>query len=349
MTAKMNPGKSIIGESIQIQQAISLAVRIAKTSAMTTLITGESGTGKELFAKLIHEASADADKPFVDINCGAIPVNLLESELFGYEKGAFTGADQSKRGLFELAGGGTIFLDEIGNTTPGIQMKLLKAVENKKFRRLNGTVEIDVSGRIIAATNVNLYEEVKQGRFREDFYHRLNVGHVQIPPLREREGDALVLARHFSEKFSMENNINTHGLTPAAEKMITAYHWPGNVRQLRNTIERAILVYSPPQIDVEHLTLDPQPGFTVTNGPVTGAKKQPKVRLKFNPVNIPNEGISLETLERDIILSSIQKAEGNLSKASRLLKINRGKLRYRIDKLNITKEDIFFVVHGNQM
>ncbi len=312
---------------------------------MTTLITGESGTGKELFAKLIHETGADADKPFIDINCGAIPINLLESELFGYEKGAFTGADQNKRGLFELAGGGTIFLDEIGNTTNGIQMKLLKAVENKKFRRLNGTMEINISGRIIAATNVNLYEEVRQGRFREDFYHRLNVGHVQIPPLRERSGDALVLAMHFVKLFAAENENHTLGLTAAAESLIANYHWPGNIRQLRNAIERAILVYAPVYIDAEHLILEPQPEFVRRNGTGGNGRSASKTQLHFNPIEIPNEGIALETLERDIILSTIQKAGGNLSKASRLLKINRGKLRYRIEKLNISKEDIFLLLN----
>ncbi|KAA3618882.1 MAG: sigma-54-dependent Fis family transcriptional regulator [Calditrichaeota bacterium] len=333
----------IVGKSPQLRKAVDLAIRIAKTAPITTLITGESGTGKELFARLIHDSSADAQKPFVDINCGAIPVNLLESELFGYEKGAFTGADQSKRGLLELASGGTIFLDEIGNTTHSIQMKLLKAVENKKFRRLNGTEELTVSGRIIAATNVNLYDEVKKGKFREDLYHRLNIGHVQIPPLHEREGDALVLANHFIKQFTTEYDRKSVGFTPAALKLIGMYAWPGNVRQLRNAIERAVLVYGPEYVDTEHLLLEPdrelEKGVWMGQDELLAAKPD----LQFNQIDIPSEGISLETFERDIILSAIKKAEGNLSKAARLLKINRGKLRYRIEKLNISKEDIYLL------
>ncbi|MCA9731223.1 MAG: sigma-54-dependent Fis family transcriptional regulator [Deferribacteres bacterium] len=330
----------IIGESPEINEAIDLAIRIAKTTSLTTLVTGESGTGKELFAKLIHNSSDDAEKPFIDINCGAIPVNLLESELFGYEKGAFTGADQSKRGLFELANGGTIFLDEIGTTTYGIQAKLLKAVENKKFRRLNGTEEITISSRIIAATNVNLYEEVQNGRFREDLYHRLNIGHIRIPPLRHRKGDALILATYFIKLFTNEYDRRTLGLTPAAEKLIKEYAWPGNVRQLRNAVERAILVYNPEYIDREHLVLDPQQS-TEKEPPVNDFVVQYReAPLQFNHIEIPNEGISLETFERDIILSAIKKANGNLSHAARLLKINRGKLRYRIERLQISKVDI---------
>nr|NIS38174.1 AAA domain-containing protein [Candidatus Saccharibacteria bacterium]NIV71550.1 AAA domain-containing protein [Calditrichia bacterium]NIW78965.1 AAA domain-containing protein [Calditrichia bacterium] len=202
----------IIGNSPQIKKVIASAKKIAKSSTITTLITGESGTGKELVARLIHGLGTYATQPFMDINCGAIPEKLLESELFGYEKGAFTGADRQKKGLFEMGNGGTIFLDEIGNTTANFQIKLLKAVENKRFRRVGGLEEINISTRIIAATNVDLYEAVKVGKFREDLYYRLNVCQIFVPPLRERGEDAVILAEHFIDHFNRQYNRNVKGL-----------------------------------------------------------------------------------------------------------------------------------------
>lgn len=329
--------ETIIGESPQIKEVISQAKKIAESSSITTLIVGASGTGKELVARLLHNLSSFANQPFIDINCGAIPESLLESELFGYEKGAFTGAHMRKQGLFELANGGTIFLDEIGNTTANFQMLLLKAVENKKFRRIGGLKEVEVSTRIIAATNIDLQEAVKEGKFREDLYYRLNVFQIKIPLLKNRGSDIIVLADYFIQHFNNEYDRQVKGLSPSAKELLFNYSWPGNVRQLKNSLERAILVETDDWIESDHFSLDSE------RSPV---KKQediqqevPKSTLNFNRFEIPEEGISLEEIERDIIMSALNKANGNLSKAARLLRINRGKLRYRLEKLDISVQE----------
>ncbi|HDL17843.1 MAG TPA: sigma-54-dependent Fis family transcriptional regulator [Bacteroidetes bacterium] len=333
--------ETIVGESPQIKAVIAQSKKIAKGASFTTLITGESGTGKELFARLLHNFSPISNQPFVDINCGAIPETLLESELFGYEKGAFTGAHLRKQGLFELANGGTIFLDEIGNTTTNFQMKLLKAVENKKFRRIGGLNEVQISTRIVAATNVNMEEAVKNGKFREDLYYRLNVFQIRIPPLRERGDDIFVLANYFIDQFNKEYDRQVRGLTPSAKALSAEYHWPGNVRQLKNAIERAVLVETDDWIEDVHLSLD----SNRNNGShkkteIKPQKEEPKILNHFNRFDIPDEGISLEEIEKDIILSAIDKAEGNLSKAARLLRMTRGKFRYRIDRLDISLQEL---------
>lgn len=335
-----NVEKSIIGESQAIEEALATARKIAKSSSITTLIIGESGTGKDLFARLIHTISSSGNQPFVDINCGAIPETLLESELFGYEKGAFTGAQMRKQGLFELANGGTIFLDEIGNTTANLQMKLLKAVENKRFRRINGVEEIRISTRIIAATNVDLLEAVKMGKFREDLYYRLNVCQIRVPPLRDRGDDILLLAEHFIAHFNREYDRQVRGLTPAAVRRVREYSWPGNVRQLKNAIERAVLVESAEWIDAHHLSIDAerQPFKQQESFPLK--QENPVAMPEFTRFEIPPEGISLEELERNVILSALEKARGNLSQASRLLKMKRGKLRYRIESMGLTSREL---------
>lgn len=333
--------KVIVGESPQIKRVIEAAYKIAKSSTITTLIIGDSGTGKELVARLIHNLSNFADQPFIDINCGAIPDALLESELFGYEKGAFTGATSNKKGLFELADGGTIFLDEIGNTTPNFQVKLLKAVENKRFRRIGGIHEIEISTRIVAATNVDLYEASKLGKFREDLYYRLNVCQINVPPLRERENDRLVLSQHFISHFNNEYGRSVKGLSPAAEEAIKNYHWPGNVRQLKNVIERAVLVESSDWILAEHLAINTRRDNSAESaGNDTARLKQKNGHFRFE---FPAEGISLEDIERDLIISALEKASGNLSRAARLLKISRGKLRYRLEKLGVEPRDIYSI------
>ncbi len=324
--------QAIIGESPQIKRVISEAKKIARSSLITTLIVGESGTGKELVARLIHHIGNYASQPFVDINCGAIPESLLESELFGYEKGAFTGAHTQKKGLFELADGGTIFLDEIGNTSLNFQVKLLKAVENKRFRRVGGVKEVQVSTRIIAATNIDLYEAVKVKKFREDLYYRLNVCQISVPPLRERADDALILANHFIRHFNREFERHIKGLTPEAEELIKTYSWPGNVRQLKNAIERAVLVEAEEWIEAHHLLRRSE--LSRSNAV---AKTAMPLQITDNEIrfNLPPNGISLEEVERQLILAALQKSEGNLSKTARLLKISRGKLRYRLEKLRI--------------
>jgi transcriptional regulator with PAS, ATPase and Fis domain len=340
----------IIGESPQIKNLIKSTRKIAKSSTITTLIIGESGTGKELVARLVHNLSTYSHQPFVDINCGAIPETLLESELFGYEKGAFTGAQSRKPGLFELAEGGTIFLDEIGNTSANFQAKLLKAVENKRFRRIGGVEEIKISTRIIAATNVDLLDQVKMGKFREDLYYRLNVCQITVPPLRERGKDILVLANHFINHFNREYNRQIKGLTPEAEELMLNYPWPGNVRQLKNAIERAVLIESEEWIDAEDLPINSErerKRIAQIQQTPSDAKPDKPVKVLnnngFTEFDIPDEGIALEKVERDLILSAIKKANGNMSHAARLLKINRGKLRYRLEKLGIDTKKVFSI------
>lgn len=329
----------IIGESPQIRKVIDTAKKIARTPAVTTLIVGESGTGKELVARLLHQCAGAEPRPFIEVDCGVLPENLLESELFGHERGAFTDARSRKPGLFELANGGTIFLDEIGNTSPSLQMKLLKVVENKVFRRIGGIEEIQVSMRIIAATNFSLQEAVRQGRFREDLFYRLNICHLELPPLRARGDDVLLLAEHFIRQFNEQYSLQIKGLTPAAKQAMLAYPWPGNVRQLRNAIERAMLVESHEYVDAVDL------GKEIAGSDDAGASlaeaQQPEilsVREVSLPFHLPAEGIALETLERQIIMAALQHAGGNVSKASRLLRIQRGKLRYRIQRLGLADE-----------
>lgn len=326
--------ETIVGRSPQIKKVLETAKKIARSSFITTLIVGESGTGKELVARLIHNLSTTGNQPFVDINCGAIPESLLESELFGYEKGAFTDAKVRKLGLFELAQGGTIFLDEIGNTSLKLQMKLLKVVEHKTFRRIGGVEEIRVATRIIAATNFDLEEAVKQGTFREDLYYRLNVFQIKVPPLRDRGNDVLLLAEHFIKEFNAEYNRNVQGLSPAAQKLLLSYHWPGNVRQLKNALERAMLVESDEIIEAEHLALNNERNREpLNNVPKDKLQILDNGELHFE---IPAEGIPLDEIERAVVLSALRKADGNLSKAARLLHIRRSKLRYRVEKLGVS-------------
>jgi transcriptional regulator with PAS, ATPase and Fis domain len=326
--------QEIIGESPQIKEVIATAKKIAKSSSITTLIIGESGTGKELVARMVHNFSDAASQPFVDINCAAIPETLLESELFGYEKGAFTGAHMHKQGLFELANSGTIFLDEIGNITHNFQIKILKAVENKSFRRLSGIKEVRISTRIIAATNIDLGEAVQAGKFREDLYYRLNVCQIEIPPLRERGSDAFLLAQYFIDHFNGEYDRQVKGLAPSAKQLLQNYHWPGNIRQLKNALERAVLVECDDWIEAEHISLDfrseRRESYQEAN------RENEEKAIDFSRFEIPDEGISIEDVERGLILSALEKADGNISKAARLLHINRGKLRYRLERLGIT-------------
>ncbi|MEJ2634322.1 MAG: sigma 54-interacting transcriptional regulator [Calditrichia bacterium] len=329
---------TIIGKSPKIREVVEQARKSARSSSLTTLITGESGTGKELIARLIHNLSNFSHQPFIDINCAAIPESLLESELFGYEKGAFTGAYASKPGLFELANGGTIFLDEIGNTTSNFQAKLLKVTENKKFRRIGGVDEVTVSTRIIAATNIDLYEAVRMGKFRADLYYRLNIYEIRMPPLREREEDVILIARHFIDSLNQQYGRRVKGLAPSAVHIIKTYPWAGNVRQLKNAIERAVLMECGDWIEAEHLSLDL--ARLRTRRTSRREAESQKRRPGFNRFEIPPQGLSLEEVERDLILSALEKSRGNLSQAARLLKIQRGKLRYRLEKLGIGYREI---------
>ena len=309
---------AIIGSSSAMVEAKSLLERIAASPATTVLLTGETGTGKDLAAKAIHFNSERASKPFVNITCSALPEQLLESELFGHERGAFTDARQQKRGLLETADGGTVFLDEIGEMTPGLQAKLLRFLEDRTFKRVGGLNDIRVDVRVIAATNRSLDDEVRAGRFREDLFYRLQVMPVRLPPLRERVGDIRLLVAHYIDRYNREFRKRVRGLQPSAQAMLDQYRWPGNVRELRNAIERAMLL--------------------ADNG-LLGAEDFATLSKAATPATfrLPPEGVDLETVERQLVIQALQRAGGNQTQAGHLLGINRDQVRYRIEKFGLTK------------
>ena len=307
---------AIIGSSPAMQQVKSLLGRIAASRASTVLLTGETGTGKDLAAKAIHFSSDRGNRPFVNITCSALPEQLLESELFGHERGAFTDARQQKRGLFETADGGTLFLDEIGEMTLALQSKLLRFLEEKTFKRVGGLADQRVDVRVIAATNRDLEERVKVGKFREDLFYRLQVMPIHLPPLRDRRGDVPLLANYFVDRFNREFRKRVRGLSPAAAETLQHYGWPGNVREVRNAIERAMLLIEGEWLEPEHFTT------------LTRAVTPTQFRL-------PAEGVNLEEVERQLLLQALERAGGNQTQAAQLLGINRDQVRYRIEKFGL--------------
>lgn len=309
----------IVGTSQKSTELKALIAKVAASRASTVLLTGESGTGKDLAAKVIHYNSERAARAFMNITCSAMPEALLESELFGHERGAFTDARQQKLGLLETADGGTVFLDEIGEMAPALQSKLLRFLEERAFRRLGGSADIRVDVRVIAATNRDLEEAVKEGKFREDLYYRLNVMRIELPPLRDRRSDIPVLTAYFIDRFNAEFRKSVQGLTPAAEELLARYTWPGNIRELRNAIERAMLL-------VETDVLDE------ADFPLLANTRQ--VEAGFE---LPSEGVDLETLERDLVKQALRRTGGNQTKAAALLGLNRDQIRYRIEKFGLEK------------
>jgi DNA-binding NtrC family response regulator len=309
----------IVGASAALVTVKGLLQKIAASPASTVLLTGESGTGKDLAAKVIHFNSDRAARPFMNITCSALPEALLESELFGHERGAFTGADRQKRGLFETADGGTVFLDEIGETVPGMQAKLLRFLEEKTFKRVGGAVDIHVDVRVIAATNRNLQEEVRAGRFREDLFYRLNVLPITLPPLRDRVDDIPRLVEFYIDSYNSEFKKRIRGVTADAMARLRSYGWPGNVRELRNTVERAMLLS-------EHETLGAD-DFTLGAG---------AARLT-DRVELPAGGIDLEQLERSLVVQALERTGWNQTRAAALLGLNRDQIRYRIEKFHLEK------------
>lgn len=310
----------MIGVTREMQKIYATIKKVADTPA-NILILGESGTGKELIARAIHNNSSRVEKPIVVINCGGIPENLLESEFFGYTKGSFTGAYTDKPGLFEIAEGGTIFLDEIGELPPLLQVKLLRVVQEKTFRRIGGTEDMKVDVRIISATNQNLEEKVKKGNFREDLYYRLNVIPIRIPPLRERKEDIPLLTNHFIAKYAKEFNKEIRTMSSYAMELLMNYAFPGNIRELENIIERSVAMESSNIILPEDLNLS----STMYAGNLQ--------------IDIPDRGINLneelEKIERKFIEKALQKAKGSKTKAGELLQVTFDSLRYRIEKLGI--------------
>jgi DNA-binding NtrC family response regulator len=310
----------IVGEGPAVGAVKALLKKVAASPASTVLLTGESGTGKDLAAKVLHYNSARAGKPFMNITCSALPEALMESELFGHERGAFTGADRQKRGLFETADGGTVFLDEIGEMVPGLQAKLLRFLEEKTFKRVGGAVDIKVDVRVIAATNRNLQEEVKQGKFREDLYYRLNVLPIALPPLRERADDIPRLVAFYVDVYNTEFKKRIRGVTPEAMEQITRHPWPGNIRELRNAIERAMLLSDGPMLDTDDFS---------AGGAVS-------VRLG-DGVELPAGGINLDELERSLVVQALERTGWNQTKAAALLGLNRDQIRYRVEKFQLER------------
>jgi two-component system, NtrC family, response regulator AtoC len=309
----------IIAHGRHMKNVLAMVEKIARSDASTVLIQGESGTGKELIAKAIHYESARADKPFMAINCAAVPETLLESELLGHEKGAFTDAKAMKKGLFEIANGGTVFLDEIGDMEPGMQAKLLRVLEERCFRRVGGTKDIQIDVRIVSATNKDLLKAIEERTFRNDLYYRIQVIPIFLPPLRERKDDVLPLTEYFIAHFNREFGKHVRGVSKMAEKFLVEYSWPGNIRELKNIIERAIILESEETLLLEHLHQE-------IVAKVGGAGSGP---LSFN---LPPEGIDIEDVERELIRQALEVSEGNQSRAAKKLNLGIDAFRYRMKK-----------------
>ena len=305
--------EDIIGRSEAMQEVFSMIKAVTDTNA-TVLITGETGTGKELVARAIHSNSSQRYGPFVATSCGALPETLLESELFGYEKGAFTGADRTKKGRFELAHGGTLFLDEVGDISMKTQIRLLRVLQEKSFSRLGGTEQIKVDVRLVSATNRDLVAAIEEGSFRSDLYYRLNVVSIQLPPLRERIDDVPLLAAHFINKYNVEFNKKFDRVDRKAMDFMMDYHWPGNVRELENVIERAIVIDQGPQMKVKHLP------FCNIESPLT---EEPR---------------SLQEVEKSHIEKMLQRNDWNIAKTARLLNIDRSTLHKKIKKFGLERQ-----------
>jgi transcriptional regulator with PAS, ATPase and Fis domain len=313
--------ESILGNSEPMQAVKKTIDRICKVPTATVLLMGETGCGKNLAARVIHYSSMPTDAPFVDINCAALPEHLIESELFGYEKGAFTHATASRRGLFEEAQSGTIFLDEIGELPQNLQAKLLSVLETKKFRRLGSNTPIEIDARIISATNRDLPKEVEKNNFREDLYYRLNVVSIKLPPLRELGDDIILLAEHLLKVFNVEFKKQVKGFSEDARRVLLNYSWPGNVRELSNCIERTMIFIEKDWIEAADLTVF--------------APKPSQVEQGNEPWTLPPNGIVLEDVERQLIESALKQAGNNKSEAARLLGLSRDTLRYRLEKYKL--------------
>jgi DNA-binding NtrC family response regulator len=310
---------NIIGDSRHMKQVLDMVRKVAKSDASTVLIQGESGTGKELIARAIHMESARSDKPFMAINCAAVPETLLESELMGHEKGAFTDAKSQKRGLFEMSDGGTIFLDEIGDMEMGMQAKLLRVLEERTFRRVGGTKEIPVDVRIVSATNQELLKKIEEKTFRNDLYYRLQVIPIYLPPLRERREDIMPLVEFFIQYYNKEFGKTVAGVSKMACKFLEEYEWPGNVRELRNIIERAIILENEETLMLEHLPRELiSKAGDFASGPMS--------------LRIPPEGIDIEDVERELIRQALEISDGNQSKAAQKLNLGIDAFRYRMKK-----------------
>ena len=307
----------IIGRSPAVSRVKGLLAKVAAIPVSTVLLQGESGTGKDLMAKTIHYNSPRASRQFQHVTCSALPETLLESELFGHERGAFTDAKQQKMGLLEQADGGTVFLDEIGEVSAALQVKLLRFLEEKEFRRLGGSSDLRVDVRVISATNRNLAAAMREGTFREDLFYRLSVLPVRIAPLRERRGDVPLLSAHFIDIFNRAFDKTVRGVTAEAMARLESYSWPGNVRELKNLVERAMLLAEGSELAIEDF-LD----FAREGGAVP-------------PMTLPADGIDLNRLERDLLMQALKRTGGNQTQAGHLLRLSRDQVRYRLEKFHL--------------
>ena len=308
--------EQIVAASQAMQQLMKFSARIAASGVGAVLVLGESGVGKDVLARYLHRHSRRREAPFIAVNCAAIPETLLESELFGYEKGAFTDARAQKKGVFDLADGGTVFLDEIGELQPHIQAKLLRVLEDQTFRRLGGVKDISVDLRIITATNRDLAKSVEEKEFREDLYYRLNVITISIPPIRERKDDVMPLVELFVNRYNERFERSIQGITPETERMLLQHDWPGNVREIRNAIERAMVLEEGDRLTLESFSLGARAAASSAAPAVAGTS-------------------SLEDVERSMLVQALEKCEGNQTRAAELLGITRDTLRYRIKKFKL--------------
>ena len=300
---QVDSGVGLVGNSPPMRRAMELVEKVAPSKA-SVVITGQSGTGKEMVARAIHQLSPRRDKPFIAINCSAIPATLIESEMFGHERGAFTGAEQRRLGAWELADGGTLFLDEVGEIPIELQAKFLRVLEEERLRRLGGKSEIAVDVRVISATNRELKDEIKGGRFREDLYFRLNVFHINLAPLKERHEDIPVLVQHFIDRFAREAGKKLHGVSPQAMKRLTDYGWPGNIRELRNTLERAVILCGSGVIEAEHLPSEL----------AAGGSESAYLKLPY--------GLPLREIEKEYILATLTRLQNNKARTAQALGIS---------------------------
>ena len=329
MAAQDQAFHAVIGRSEQIQETVAIAYRVARSPIRMVLLDGETGTGKELFARGIHAASARASEPFAPVNCAAIPASLLESELFGHERGAFTGADARKIGLFELARGGTVLLDEVAELSLQLQAKLLRVLEDRTARRVGGLEEIEINCRIIAATNEPLEKAVARGSFREDLFYRLNAFRITLPPLRSRGTDVELIARHFLRQIAADQKQPIRTLSSEAVTLLRMHNWRGNIRELKNVIERAVVVCDGTEIQPQHILLESRAHAAQKTGDVAGE------------IVIPTQGLTMDGVEREAIRITLRAANGNQSRAARMLGISRATLLRKMEKYRSETADNF--------
>jgi DNA-binding NtrC family response regulator len=316
----------IVAASREMERVLRIAEKIAGSDTSTVLVQGESGTGKELIAHALHDRSRREEKPFVTLNCAGFPEQMVENELCGHERGAFTDAKEMKKGLLEVADGGSLFLDEIGDMNINLQAKILRLVEQKSFRRVGGIKDIQVDVRIITATNKDLMNLKEEGKFREDLFYRINVASIKIPPLRERTDDILPLTKHFIHKYNEEFHKSIQKVSKGVEDFFLSYSWPGNVRELRNVIERAMILGEGDTLLMEHLPLE-----------ILGQVS--KQGIEIEGIRISPDGISLEKVEEALVKQALKMTHGNQTKAAKLLDISRDALRYRMQKFGIHESD----------